>query len=57
MKAVSGPVKLDIRDLGGHLDVTRPTVAGTFTNKVKIATTQVLLLAPSPWGFNACLDW
>ena len=34
-------VKLDVRDLGGHLDVTLRAVAGTLTNRVKIATTQV----------------
>ena len=34
-------VKLDVRDLGGHLDVTLRAVAGTLTNRIKIATTQV----------------
>ena len=57
MRAVSGPLKLDVRDLGGHLDVTLRAVAGTLTNRVKIDTTKFLLLAPSPWGSNACLDW
>ena len=27
-------VKLDVRDLGGHLDVTLLAVAGTLTNRV-----------------------
>ena len=27
-------VKLDVRDLGGHLDVTLRAVAGTLTNRV-----------------------
>ena len=48
-------VKLDVRDLGGHLDVTLRSVAGTLTNRVKIATTQVLAVGALPWGFNACL--
>ena len=34
-------VKLDVRDLGGHLDVTLRAVAGTLSNRVRIATTQV----------------
>ena len=50
-------VKLDVRDLGGHLDVTLRAVAGTLTNRVIIATTQVLAVGALPWGFNACLDW
>ena len=47
-------VKLDVRDLGGHFDVTLRAVAGTLSNRVRIATTQV---PASPWGFNACLGW
>ena len=34
-------VKLDVWDLGGHLDVTLRAVAGTLDGRVKIATTQV----------------
>ena len=34
-------VKLDVRDLGGHLDVTLRAVAGTLSSRVRIATTQV----------------
>ena len=37
-------VKLDVRDLGGHLDVTLRAVAGTLRGGVS-------------WGFNACLGW
>ena len=47
-------VKLDVRDLGGHLDVTLRVVAGTLNSRVKIVTTQVPAVGPSPWGFNAC---
>ena len=50
-------VKLDVRDLGGHLDVTLRAVAGTLTNRVKIATTQVPAVGAFPLGFNACLEW
>ena len=34
-------VKLDVRDLGGHLDVTLRAVAGTLSSRIRIATTQV----------------
>ena len=34
-------VKLDVRDLSGHLDVTLRAVAGTLSSRVRIATTQV----------------
>ena len=47
-------VKLDVRDLGGHLDVTLRAVAGTLSSRVKIATTQVPAVEAFPWGFNAC---
>ena len=50
-------VKLDVRDLGGHLDVTLRAVAGTLTNRLKIATIQVLAVGALPWGFSACLGW
>ena len=50
-------VKLDVRDLGGHLDVTLRAVAGTLTKRVQIATTQVPAVGALPWGFNACLEW
>ena len=35
-------VKLDVRDLGGHLDVTQRALAGTLSSRVKLATTQVI---------------
>ena len=34
-------VELDVRDLGGHLDVTLRAVAGTLSGRVKTATTQI----------------
>ena len=34
-------VKIDIRDLGGHLDATRRARAGTLTNRVTKAASQV----------------
>ena len=48
-------VKLDVRDLGGHLDVTLRGVAGTLTNRVTIATTQVLAVGALPLGFQRML--
>ena len=50
-------VKLDVRDLGGHLDVTLRAVAGTLSNRIRIATTQVPAVGALTWGFNACLGW
>ena len=44
-------VKLDVRDLGGHLDVTLRAIG------LNSPLPKFLLLAPSPCGFNACLDW
>ena len=41
-------VKLDVRDLGGHLDVTLRAVAGTLTRRVQIATTQVPAVGALP---------
>ena len=54
-------VKLDVRDLGGHLDVTLRAVAGTLSNRVKIATTQVpavgaLLLRVSTHARDGALE-
>ena len=34
----SWAVKLDVRDLGGHLDVTQRALAGTLGGRVKEAT-------------------
>ena len=48
-------VKLDVRDLGGHLDVTLRAVAGTLTNRVNIATTQVPAVGALPLGFQRML--
>ena len=48
-------VQLDVRDLGGHLDVTLRAVAGTLTNRVKIATTQVPAVGALPLGFQRML--
>ena len=48
-------VKLDVRDLGGHLDVTLRAVAGTLSNRVRIATTQVPAVGALPLGFQRML--
>ena len=40
-------VKLDIRDLGGHLDVTHRERAGTLSNRVCLATSQVHVVGAS----------
>ena len=48
-------VKLDVRDLGGHLDVTLRAVAGNLTNRVKIATTQVPAVGALSLGFQRML--
>ena len=48
-------VKLDVRDLGGHLDVTLRAVAGTLTKRVHIATTQVPAVGALPLGFQRLL--
>ena len=45
-------VKLDVRDLGGHLDVTLRAVAGTLSNRVRIATTQVPAVGALSLGFQ-----
>ena len=48
-------VKLDVRDLGGHLDVTFRAVAGTLNCGVKIATTQVPAVGSLPLLFQRML--
>ena len=48
-------VKLDVRDLGGHLDVVLRAVAGTLISRVKIATTQVPAVGALPLGFQSML--
>ena len=50
-----GAVKLDVRDLGGHLDVTLRAVAGTLSSRVRIATTQVPAVGALPMGFQRML--
>ena len=51
----SWAVKLDVRDWGGHLDVTLRAVAGTLSNRVRIATTQVPAVGALPLGFQRML--
>ena len=48
-------VKLDVRDLGGHLDVTLRAVAGTLSSRVHIATTQVSAVGALFLGFQRML--
>ena len=51
-------VKLDVRDLGGHLDVTLRALAGTLSSRdLQQPPLRSLQLEPSPWGFNECLGW
>ena len=50
-------VKLDVRDLGGHLDVTLRAVAGTLSCRVNIATTQVGAVGALHLGFQRMLGW
>ena len=44
-------VKLDVRDLGGHLDITCRVRAGTLARRVVRATDQVAILGALPFGF------
>ena len=46
---------MEVRDLGGHLDVTLRAVAGTLTSRVEIATTQVPAVGALPLGFQRML--
>ena len=48
-------VKLDVRDLGGHLDVTLRAVAVTLSSRVRIATTQVPAVGALLLGFQRML--
>ena len=48
-------IKLDVRDLGGHLDVTLRAVAGTLSGRVKISTTQVLAVGALSMGLQRML--
>ena len=48
-------VYFDVRDSGGHLDVTLRAVAGTLSNRVKVTTTQVLAVRALSMGFQRML--
>ena len=48
-------VKLDVRDLRGHLDFTRIARAGTLSNRVKEATLGVAAVGALPLGFQVKL--
>ena len=52
MRAVFWAVKLDVWDLVGHLDVTLRAVAGTLSNRVRIATNQVPAVGALPPGVS-----
>ena len=43
--------KLDIRDLGGHLDITSGASAGTLARRSAKATSQVHVVGALPFGF------
>ena len=43
--------KLDIRDLGGHLDITQRARAGTLSARTVRATSQVRMVGVLPFGF------
>ena len=51
-----GAVKLDVRDLGGHLDVSQRALPGTLSNRVNKPPLMSLQLEP-PWSFNEFLGW
>ena len=44
-------VQLDVRGLGGHLDFTLKTRAGTLSCRVKVATAGVATVGALPLGF------
>ena len=48
-------VKLDVRDLGGHLDMTLRASAGTLSSRVKIATAQFISVGALSMGFQRML--
>ena len=50
-------VKLDVRDLGGHLDVILRAVAGALSSRGKVATTQVIAVGALRLGFQRMLVW
>ena len=43
--------KLDVRDLGGHPDITKRARAGTVSGRARKATSQVQLVGALPFGF------
>ena len=44
-------MKIDIRDLGGLLDVTRGAHGGTLSSRVRMGASQVHLVSSLPFGF------
>ena len=44
-------IKLDVRDLGGHLDITNRARAGTLARRAVLATSQVRMVGALPFGF------
>ena len=48
-------VRLDVPDLGGHLDVTQRAPAGTLRERVKDATSQVVAVGAFPMCFERML--
>ena len=48
-------VKLDVRDLGNHLDVTQRALAGTLSSRVNEATSHVNAVGALPMGFQRML--
>ena len=49
------PGLLDVRDLGGHLDVTQRALAGTLSSRVKEATSHVIAVGALSMGFQRML--
>ena len=50
-------VELDVRDLGGHLDLTKRARAGTFSRRVKELRMGWPRLIHSSWGFRLSWAW
>ena len=48
-------VMLDVRDLGGHLDVAQRALAGTLSSRVKEATSHVIAVGALSMGFQRML--
>ena len=49
-------MRLDVRNLGGHLDFTRRAGAGTFSRRVRQATHGVAAVGALPLGFKPKLE-